>query len=62
MIASIRTRRCFQSYICCGIVHQLAYPTHELKLHIYNIYKTVCFCGNTQADCFYYIPRLFKFF
>ncbi|MCM0747446.1 hypothetical protein NB459_19205 [Clostridioides difficile] len=62
MIAHIRTRRCSQLYICCGIVHQSAYPAHELKLHTYNIYKTVCFCGNTQAGCLYYIPRFFDFF
>ncbi|HBF0431512.1 TPA: hypothetical protein KNN40_000367 [Clostridioides difficile] len=62
MIADIRTRRCSQSYICCGIVHQSAHPTHELKIHIHNIYKTVCFCGNAQAGCFCYIPILFNFF
>lgn len=62
MIAYIRTRHCSQSYISCNLVPQSSYPLHELKIHIDNIYKTVCFCRNTQIGCFYFAETFFRFF
>lgn len=52
MIAYQRTRQYSQLNNRLTMVIQSAHPKHELKIHIANIAKTVCWYIHVLIDCF----------
>ena len=55
MIAYQRTRQYSQLNNRLKMVIQSAYPKHELKIHMANITKTVCWYIHVLIDCFCYL-------